>query len=75
MARKSLNLKEEELLCEKIRDHPILYDKSHKGYKEKVAIENAWKEVSEQLEFVENGTAFIISIDSLNNKHIMLFQR
>ena len=41
-----LSLLEEEALCEKIRELPILYDKTHKGYKERVAVENAWKDVA-----------------------------
>ena len=45
--KKILNFKKEELLCEKIRQFPVLFDKSHKGYKEKVAVENAWNEVPE----------------------------
>ena len=49
------SLKQEEILCEKIREHPLLYDKSHKGYKEKTAVENAWNDVANQLEFIENG--------------------
>ena len=60
-AKSSLNLKEEELLCEKVRDYPVLYDKSHKGYKEKVAVENGWREVAESLDFVENGNLFCLS--------------
>lgn len=40
-----LNLMQEQLLCEKIREYHILFDKSQKGYKEKVAVENAWKQV------------------------------
>lgn len=55
MTKKSLSLKEEELLAEKVRDYPILYNKACKGYKEKVAVENAWREVSDGLEFIENG--------------------
>ena len=33
----------------------MLFDKSHKGYKEKVAVENAWNEVADGLDFIENG--------------------
>lgn len=54
-----LNLNQEELLCEKVREYKILYDKTQKGYKEKVAVENAWKEVAEALNFVENGDYFL----------------
>lgn len=53
--KKILNLKKEELLCEKLREFPVLFDKSHKGYKEKVAVENAWNEVADGLDFIENS--------------------
>lgn len=36
--------------------------KTHKGYKEKVAVENAWNEVSKKLEFIENGRNFGLEI-------------
>lgn len=58
MSSKSLNLRQEEMLCEKVREYPVLYDKSHKGYKEKVAVENGWNEVAASLEFIENGKCF-----------------
>ena len=32
-----------------------IYDKSRKEYKDKTAIENAWKEVADQLDFIQNG--------------------
>ena len=38
--------------------------KTHKGYKEKVAVENAWNEVSKKLEFIENGRNFGLEIDA-----------
>lgn len=53
--KKGLSLNQEEILCEKVRSYPILYDKSHKGYKEKDAVENAWNELALELEFLENG--------------------
>lgn len=57
-----LNLMQEQLLCEKIREYHILYDKSQKGYKEKVAVENAWKQVAEALDFMESGKYCFTSI-------------
>ena len=53
--KKILSLLEEEKLTEKIRSYPVLYDKSHKGYKERDAISNSWKEVADVLDFIENG--------------------
>ena len=53
--RKNLSLLEEEKLTEIVRDFPVLYDKSHQGYKEHDAVGNAWSEVATSLEFLENG--------------------
>lgn len=36
---KCWSLLEEKILCEKLRGYPILYDKTHKRYKEMVAVE------------------------------------
>jgi len=59
MAEKRFSsLLEEEKLTEKIRSYPALYNKSHKGYKERDAISNAWKEVADGLDFIENGKSF-----------------
>ena len=60
--KRSFSLQEEELLCEKIRSFPVLYDKSHKGYKEKVAVENAWNEVAKEVDFVENGKICVLNL-------------
>ena len=59
---KFLNISEEEKLCEVVRDYPILYDKSQKGYKERDAVENAWNEVSSLLDFVQSGTMALNSL-------------
>ena len=56
--RRTLTLLEEEILSEKVKQYPILYDKSHKGHKghkEKDAIANCWSAISNELEFIENG--------------------
>ncbi|XDV21795.1 hypothetical protein PO909_026815 [Leuciscus waleckii] len=37
---------EEEKLCELIRIHPHLYDSSSKLHSNKIALENAWREVA-----------------------------
>ena len=52
--RKSLSLLEEEKLSETVRNFPVLYDKSHTGYKERDAVKNAWTEVANSLEFIED---------------------
>jgi hypothetical protein len=59
MEKKHLSLLDEEKLTETIRNYPVLYDKSHKGYKERDAVSNAWREVADVLDFVENGKNFL----------------
>ena len=49
---------EEESLCEKVWLYPVLYDKLHKGYKEKVSVENAGNEVAKEMELIGNGNSF-----------------
>ena len=51
----SLTLQEEEILSEKVKQFPVLYDKTVKGYKEKDVVKNAWDKVAESLDFVENS--------------------
>ena len=55
MAALSLSLQEEEILAEKVKQFPVLYDKTVKGYKEKDIVKNAWDNVAESLDFVENS--------------------
>ena len=54
------SLNEEEMLAEKVKQYPVLYDKQCKGYKEKDAVGNAWTAVANELEFAENGKIKII---------------
>ena len=51
----ALSLIEEELLAETVNIYPVLYDKRAPGYKEKDVVFNAWGEVADKLDFVENG--------------------
>ena len=51
----SLSIKKEEQLSEKLKEFPVLYDKVAKGYKEKDAVNNAWRSVAETLDFDEDG--------------------
>ena len=53
--KKSLTLLEEEILCEKVREFPIIYDKAQKGHKEKDAVTNCWNATAKDLDFTENG--------------------
>ena len=46
---------EEELLGETAKLYPVLYEKRAPGYKEKDVVFNAWREVADKLDFIENG--------------------
>ena len=43
-------LQEEGMLCEKIKEYPVLFDKQLKGYREKDMVTNAWNKVSKEIE-------------------------
>ena len=43
------------MLAEKVQGFLVLYDKRVKGFKETDAVQNAWEEVTESLDFAENG--------------------
>ena len=45
----ALSLKEEETPAEKVRQYPVLFDKTARGYKEKDVVKNAWEKVAESL--------------------------
>ena len=55
--RQDLSLQEKEDLVEAVavREHPCLYDKSKKEYQDKIVTKNVWKQVADQLIFIENG--------------------
>lgn len=53
--RQALSVQENEELAEAVRKYPCLYDKSKKEYKDKIVTANAWKEVADQLDFINNG--------------------
>ena len=50
----SLTLGEDELLAERVASYPCLYEKICKEHKEKDAVENAWKKVAEESDFIDN---------------------
>ena len=64
-SKKFLSLLQEEKLTEKLRNYPILYDKSLKGYKERDAVTNAWKEIADALDFVDNGKKLFFLINKV----------
>ena len=55
--RQDLSLQEKEDLAEAVavREHPCLYDKTKKEYQDKIVTKNVWKQVADQLIFIENG--------------------
>lgn len=62
--RQALSVQENEELAEVVRKYPCLYDKSKKEYKDKVVTGNAWKEVADQLDFINNSERNIIFFNS-----------
>ena len=59
MEKKS-DIVQEENLCELIRQFPVIFDKSHKGYTDKDAEVNAWNEIVNSLDFVSDGMYYIL---------------
>ena len=59
--RTVLSFQENEELAGAFQTFPCLYGKSKKEYKDKNVVQNAWKEVADQLDFIENGKFFILS--------------
>ena len=60
----TLCLQEQEMLAEKVQGFPVLYSKRVTGFKEKVAVQNAWEKVAKSLDFAENGN-FIRATQSI----------
>ena len=58
MTKRQLTIQEYEEVSEAVRAYPCLYDKSKKEYKDNTVTENAWKEVSKSLSFIENGKCY-----------------
>ena len=50
---KVVSLVDEDTLSETVRNFPLLYDKSKKGYKERDAVQNTWTEVARSLDVIE----------------------
>ena len=59
--RTALSLQKNEELAELVQTFPCLYDKYKREYKDKNVVQNAWKEVADQLDFIENSKFFILS--------------
>ena len=60
-----LCLQEEEMLAEKVKGFPVLYDKRIKGFKEKDAVQNAREKVAASLEFAGK---IIQQVETISNK-------
>ena len=50
-----LSIVKEENFCELVRQYPLIFDKSHKGYKAKDVEENAWQEITSAIDFLSTG--------------------
>ena len=50
-----MSLQENPELAETVRTVPCLYGKLKRKYKGKNVIQNAWKEVADQLDFIEKS--------------------
>ena len=68
MDKVSPELSREEELSETVGSFPILYGKSHKGFKENDAMKNAWDAVVTTLEFIPIGNYFYF------NSSILIFE-
>ena len=53
--KNKLDIVQEENLYELIRHFPVIFGKSHKGYREKDAEINAWNEIANSLDFIADG--------------------
>ena len=56
----ALTLQEEEILCKKVKQYPVLYNKQQKGYREKDEVSNTWNAVAKDIEFIENGKSVLV---------------
>ena len=46
----ALTLQEQWILCEKVKQYPVLFDKQLKGYREKDVVTNTWNAVAKEIE-------------------------
>ena len=45
-----LTLQEEGMLCEKVKQYPVLIDEQLEGYREKDAVTNSWNAMAKEIE-------------------------
>ena len=48
----ALTLQEKRILCEKVKQYPVLFDKQLKGYREKDVVTNAQIALSREIEII-----------------------
>ena len=46
----ALTQQEKGIICEKVKQYPVVFDKQFKGYKEKDAVTSAWNAVAKEVE-------------------------
>ena len=46
----ALTLQEQGILCDKVKQYPVLFDKQLKGYREKDIVTNTWNAVARETE-------------------------
>ena len=63
----TLRLQEKEMLAEKVKGFPILFDPRVKGLKEKDTAQKAWEKVAESLDFAE----MVILAEQVSTKNIL----
>ena len=56
-----LDIVQEKFFCKLVRQLPVIFDKSHRGYKEKDTEVNAWIEIVNFLDFISNGIYYILA--------------
>ena len=50
-----LSIVQEENLCELAPQYTVIFEKSHKGYKEKDVEVNEWQKIASALDFLSTG--------------------
>ena len=55
----------EETLAEAIRQFPVIFDKTEKGHKERDTVENAWREVVKDVDFLSDVKSAKLMFDNL----------
>ena len=56
-----LDIVQEQNLHDLVRQFPVIFDTSYKGYKEKDPEVNAWNEISNSLDFIPDGRYYILA--------------